>query len=43
MEAEFLEIQGNIVVLKKSADGATIRIPLDKLSAEDQKAAKQLK
>ncbi|HZN34854.1 MAG TPA: SHD1 domain-containing protein, partial [Pirellulaceae bacterium] len=43
VEAEFVEMQGNIVVLKKTADGQAIRIPLDKLSAEDQKTAKQLK
>ncbi len=42
VDAEFVELQGNTVVLKK-ADGATVRIPLDKLSAEDQKIARELK
>jgi hypothetical protein len=42
VDAEFVEMQGNVVVLKK-ADGATVRIPLDKLSAEDQRIAQELK
>jgi len=42
VEAEFVELKDNFVSLKKS-DGAVIRIPLDKLSADDQKFAQQLK
>ena len=42
VDAELVELQGNTVVLKK-ADGASVRIPLDRLSAEDQRIAQEFK
>ena len=42
IDAEFVEMQGNIVILKKD-DGTNIRLPIDKLSDDDRKIARQLK
>jgi hypothetical protein len=42
VEAKFLGIKNQDVYLKKDSDGATIKVPLSKLSAESQKQAREL-
>jgi hypothetical protein len=42
VEAKFLGLKGQDVYLKKDSDGATIKVPLSKLSAESQKLAREL-
>jgi len=42
VEAEFVELNGDSVVLKRKKDGRVIQVPLSKLSEADQKLAKQL-
>ncbi|MEZ6122597.1 MAG: SHD1 domain-containing protein [Planctomycetaceae bacterium] len=42
VEAEFIALKGTSVTLKRKADGKELELPLERLSAADQKAAQEL-